>query len=259
MQLTNQKIPLETLQKYADVKKQALILSGASGVGKTYLAKEYSKMLDIIDFNVIDPKVEDIRQMINESSQLDSLIVVCIENLDIGVPAASFTLLKFLEEPKDNTYIVITCRNTNKIPDTIISRAPILSIPNMTEQDIESYAATLDSVKVEQVKADKTLWRCVKSFQDLDTLIDMTPQNLAYFKNLLDINAKQSVSAITWKMQKFPDGTQVPLEIAVRYMMYSNSSWTTYCLSALNDLALGRIGGSAVLSKLIFELKYLVR
>lgn len=259
MQLLNQKIPLETLQKYADAKKQALILSGASGVGKTYLAKEYSKMLDIIDFNVIDPKVEDIRQMMSETNQLESPIVICIENLDLGVPAASFTLLKFLEEPKDNVYIIITCRNTNRIPDTIISRAPILSIPNTTEADIESYAATLDSAKVEQVKADKTLWRCIKSFQDLDTLIALPPKNLEYFKSLLDISGKRSVSAISWKMQKFPDGTQVPLEIAIRYMMYSNSAWTTYCLSALNDLALGRIGGNAVLSKLIFELKYLVR
>ena len=259
MHLTNQKIPLDTLQKYAEAKKQALIFSGASGVGKTYLAKEYSKLLDIPDFNIVEPKVESIRQMIDDTIQLDSSLLICIENLDLGVPAASYTLLKFLEEPKDNVYIVITCRNTNKIPDTIISRASILPIPNMTESDIEAYASTLDSSKVEQVKADKTLWRCIKNFQDLDTLIELTPQNLAYFKNLLDINAKQSVTAITWKMQKFPDGTQIPIEIAIRYMMYSNSNWTTYCLSALNDLASGRIGGNAVLSKLIFELKYLVR
>jgi len=259
MQMKNQQIPLETLQKYADAKKQALILSGSSGVGKTYLAKEYSKLLAISDFSIVEPKVDDIRQMITETSQLESPMVVCVENLDLGVPAASFTLLKFLEEPRQDVYVVITCRNTNRVPDTIISRAPILSIPNLTETDIESYAATLDSAKVEQVKADKTLWCCVKSFQDLDVLIAMPPQNLAYFKTLLDINAKQSVSAITWKMQKFPDGTQIPLEIAVRYMMYSNSAWTTYCLSALNDLASGRIGSNAVLSKLIFELKYLVR
>lgn len=259
MHLTNQKIPLESLSKYAESKKQVLILSGSSGVGKTYLAKEYRKMLDIPDFDVVDPKVDDIRQMMCESAQLESPMVVCIENLDLGVPAASYTLLKFLEEPRANVYIVITCRNLNRVPDTIISRAPVVSIPNITEADIESYAATLDSTKVESVKTDKTLWRCIKNFQDLDTLTAMPPQNLAYFKSLLDINAKQSVSAITWKMQKFPDGSQVPLEIAVRYMMYSNSSWTTYCLAALNDLALGRIGGSAILSKLIFDLKYIAR
>lgn len=259
MQMKNQQIPLETLQKYADAKKQALILSGSSGVGKTYLAKEYSKLLAISDFSIVEPKVDDIRQMITETSQLESPMVVCVENLDLGVPAASFTLLKFLEEPRANVYIVITCRNLNRVPDTIISRAPAVSIPNITEADIESYAATLDSAKVESVKTDKTLWRCIKNFPDLDTLTAMPPQNLAYFKNLLDINAKQSVSAITWKMQKFPDGSQVPLEIAVRYMMYSNSNWTTYCLVALNDLALGRIGGSAILSKLIFDLKYIAR
>jgi ATP-dependent protease Clp ATPase subunit len=70
MQLTNQKIPLESLNKYAESKKQALILSGSSGVGKTYLAKEYRKMLDIPDFDVVDPKVDDIRQMMCETAQL---------------------------------------------------------------------------------------------------------------------------------------------------------------------------------------------
>ena len=211
MQLMNQQQALIDLTQLAEQRKQAVVISGAYAVGKTYLAREYGKLLGIPDFTVIEPKVNDIKSTIDSLIQLDTPIVLCVENLDLGVAAASYTLLKFLEEPKSNIYIVITCRNISQIPDTILSRAILVSVPNILSADIDAYAKT-----------------------------------------------KNSVSSIVWKMQKFPDGSAVPTEILLRYLMYSNSAWYPLCLRALNDLALNRMSAHAILSKLVFELKYAV-
>lgn len=256
MELTNQTEAMQKLQNFADQRKQAILLCGASGVGKTYLAKEYSKLLDIPDFNVIEAKVDAVKSAIDSATILENKIVLCIENLDLGVPAVSYAMLKFLEEPKSNVFLVITCRNINQIPDTIISRVMMLSIPNLTESDIELYAKTKDSPMIQQLQSDKTLWKCVKNFNDLDTLLNLSDKHIGYFKEIIgSISPNNSVSNIVWKIQKFPDSTAVPIEIAIRYLMYSNPIWQTLCLQALNDLALNRLSAHAVLSKLVFGLK----
>ena len=259
MDLINQRLAIADLHKLAEQKKQAIILCGDHGVGKTYLAKEYSKMLNIPDFIVVEPKVNEVKSAIDSAIILENSIVLCIENLDLGVPAVSYALLKFLEEPKSNVFLVITCRNSVQIPDTIISRGILLNIPAMASSDIDSYAKTKDSPQIQMIREDKTLWRCIRNFNELDTLADLPDKNISYFKDLTgSISAKNSVSGIVWKLQKFPDNTPIPTEIMLRYLMYSNSSWQLCCLSALNDLSLNRLSAHAIISKLVFELKYAV-
>ena len=259
MQLMNQQQALIDLTQLAEQRKQAVVISGAYAVGKTYLAREYSKLLGIPDFTVIEPKVNDIKSTIDSLIQLETPIVLCIENLDLGVAAASYTLLKFLEEPKSNIYIVITCRNISQIPDTILSRAILVSVPNILSADIDAYAKTKDSPLIQTIQNDNVLWRCIRNFVELDMLIALSDKNISYFKDVIgNISPKNSVSSIVWKMQKFPDGSAVPTEILLRYLMYSNSAWYPLCLRALNDLALNRMSAHAILSKLVFELKYAV-
>ena len=59
-------------------------------------------------------------------TSIDTDVIICVENLDKGNPAAAQVLLKNLEEPSDHVYFVITCRNIKRVPDTfqiyVISR-----------------------------------------------------------------------------------------------------------------------------------------
>ena len=105
MILNCQKEPIQELKQLADSDRHSVLVEGPSGCGKSYLAKQYAAMLGISDFAVINPTVQDIRDSINGSYNLDSPIVLCIENLDCGVPAASYTILKFLEEPLSHVYL----------------------------------------------------------------------------------------------------------------------------------------------------------
>ena len=107
MELISQRAALEDLHRLADANKHSILIEGSEGCGKSYIAKQYATMLDIVDFQVVEPKVQCIKEAINSCYVIDNPIVLYIENLDTGVLAASYALLKFLEEPSSHVYIVI--------------------------------------------------------------------------------------------------------------------------------------------------------
>ena len=127
---------LKSLSKYL---RHSVLIEGPSGSGKSFLAKQYSQYLNILDFQVINPRVDDIRYCIDTCSGINNDIVICIENLDTGVREASYALLKFLEEPSDNIYVIITCNSIHHVPDTIVSRSSIVSINAPARADIDTY------------------------------------------------------------------------------------------------------------------------
>ena len=93
----SQKEPLAELKQLAASNRQSILIEGPSGCGKTYLCKQYANMLGIDDFSVVAPKVADIREALDSCLSLQNRVLLAIENLDLGVAGASYTLLKSLE------------------------------------------------------------------------------------------------------------------------------------------------------------------
>ena len=110
-------------------------------------------------------------------------VVICVENLDCGVVSASYTLLKFLEEPLPNVYIVITCRNVKHVPDTIISRSAVVNTCPPVDIDISSYSLSKNPARFKELQ-NTLIWRCVRTFKDAETVLNMTSSQLSYFQNL---------------------------------------------------------------------------
>ena len=123
MNFVSQNTPTLQLMDLANSRHHSILIEGPQGCGKTYLAKQYAAMLNVSDFEVVKCSVDTIRDAIDETCKIKNDVVICLENLDDGVLSASYTILKFLEEPLPNVYIVVTCRNLKKVPDTIISRS----------------------------------------------------------------------------------------------------------------------------------------
>lgn len=258
MNFVCQKSPLRELDELRLSDRHSILIEGPSGCGKTYLAMQYANMLDIEDFQIISPKVDEIKSTIDLCLQLETKVVLCIENLDIGVPAASYALLKFLEEPSDNVYLVVTCRNIKHVPDTIVSRSAVVVTAPPVDIDLVTYSLSVDKDKFDEVKLSP-LWKCVRTFTEAETVLGMTPEQLTYFSNLPSLcTFRDSVSTLVWNISHYPDNTECPVELVIRYIM--NEVDTQHAkrvgISCLNDLALKRIASHAVLSKFIFELKY---
>ena len=257
MNFKNQTEATQILQSYADKQRHAVLISGPDGCGKSYLAKYYSQLLNISDFYLVVSKMDSVRETLDACSVLQNNVVLCIENLDMAVNAVSYAILKFLEEPRSNVYIVVTCRNIKQIPDTIVSRCVTVNVPPMVSSDLTEYAKMKYPTELKLAMNDDILWKCVRSISDMKLLADLTPENIAYIHELCgSINPSTSVSGIVWKLQNFPDKKPTPMVIIIRYLMYSNAKWQKYCIECLNTLSFGRLGVHAAVSKLVFELKY---
>lgn len=237
----------------------SVVISGPSGCGKTYLAKQYSLMLDVPDFQIIEPTVSSIRTAIDSCYQNDESVVLCIENLDTGVLAASYTLLKFLEEPLPKVHIVVTCQNVYGVPNTILSRCSAVEISPCIESDIEIYCQTKDANQYSRLHTSH-IWSIVRSFADADTVMSLSDTQLQYFRDLHQavMPFKNTISNLCWNIEHYSDNSASPVRLVIRYILACNLSEhiNRSALACLNDLSTKRIGTHAVVAKFVFDCKY---
>lgn len=249
---------LDELSNLAKTNRQSVLIEGRQGSGKTYLSQQYANMLEITDFVTVAPKVADIREALDSCIQLQTKVMLCIENLDLGVAAAAYTLLKSLEEPLPNVYIVITCRNVKMIPDTIISRSAIISTGVPTFNDIDAFGKYKDEIKYNLVK-DRLVWKCARSFSDVESILSMTNDQIMYYESLSEVcKFNDNISALIWAISHYKDNQPCNLELAVRSIMeLMHSRFITLCgIDCLRELSANRIAQHAVLAKFLFNAKY---
>ncbi len=249
---------IDQLTSLAAADRHSILIDGPKGCGKTYLSKLYASKVGAYDYVSVDPNVQAIKDTLDSCFNLDQKIVVCIENLDSGMLSASYTLLKFLEEPRSNVYIVVTCRNIRKVPDTIISRSACVSVSPPILSDIDDYSRVKDDIKYTRL-SKKDIWRCVRTFGDVDLVYSMSPEQLDYY-SYLDPKTifKDSIANITWMLGHYKDNSETPLEFVIRYILCSTQDMYVrkICAQCVSDLLSARIAKHAVLAKFAFEGKY---
>lgn len=256
MELSGQKSAVEALEMFSKNNIHSIILSGIVGSGKTYLAKQYANMLDISDFNLIKPSVSNARDIVENSINLENQIVFCIENLDTGVLSTSYALLKFLEEPRSNIYIIITCRNINAVPDTIISRSSHVVVAPPLMSDIDKYAENKDPTKFNRIRS-KPLWKCIKNLNDVDKLYNLSDEQFNYIDNINNIiNLNNPISTSVWSLGHFDDGTETPLDLIINRIILDNLEYRKFGIRCIDAIERGRISSYAILSNFMFDIKY---
>lgn len=255
--LKNQQSAYITLQDFAKHNKHSVIIEGPKKCGKTHIAREYAKLLNIPDFQIVKPTVSDLREVIDICAQIENKLVVCIENLDDGVIAASYTMLKFLEEPRDNIYIVITCSSCYRLPDTIISRSHVATINPPTNDDMVA-VAKLRGVDMSNIHP--SLQKCCNNFSDIDLVTKLTKEQIDYLHELCSTPTwSDSISSIVWKLNHWKDNTEAPPQFVIRFLMNNMKNPTVYqagckCLQDLDDAILGT---HSSLSRFAYECKYI--
>ncbi len=110
-----------------------------------------SKKLQVSPFNLIEITPEN-SITIAEVRKLTQQIIlkpfgggdrlVIINSIDKATPEAGNALLKLLEEPPENTYIILTCGNVNKLLPTITSRCQIILNVNKNNKSTQNNEET---------------------------------------------------------------------------------------------------------------------
>lgn len=253
-----QKVALSELNDLAQSGRQSILIEGPPGCGKSYLSRQFSNIQNISDFYQVAPKVADIREAMDACLSIKNPVVIEIDNLDTGVPAASYTLLKSLEEPLPNVYILVTCRNIQRVPDTIISRSAIVTVSPPTMSDIDNYGREKDLLKFNNVSS-RLVWQCVRSFSDADQVLGMSLDEIMYYESLSEVcKFKDTVSNIIWKLSHYDSGSECNVELAIRSVIeLMKNSFVTRCgIECITELNRGRMSPTAVLGKFVFNAKY---
>lgn len=145
------KILTGTIRK--DKLPSAILIFGQSGVGKRLAAVNYAKAINCLnpadfdscdkclscqkidsgihpDIHIIEPVNDEI--IINSIRRLEEILslkpfegrkkIIIIDDSDRMNPNAANAFLKTLEEPPDNSIIILISSNEDALPDTIISR-----------------------------------------------------------------------------------------------------------------------------------------
>ena len=258
MLANSQKTAIDELNELSRSGRQSILIEGPCGSGKTYLSRRFANALGVDDLSVINPKVSDMREALDGCLSIKNAVVLEIENLDLGVPAASYTLLKSLEEPLPHVHILITCRNIQQVPDTIISRSAVVTLSPPTLDDIDRYGAEKDKLKFNNV-ASRLVWQCVRSFSDADAVLEMSLEQVNYYESLAQVcKFNDSVSNIVWKLGHYESGSDCNVELAIRSVMeLMKKPFITKCgIECIRDLNKGRIAPHAVLAKFVFNARY---
>ena len=128
---------LQTIDRYISSKTfpRTLLLEGPWGCGKHTLVEELSTKLNI--------DIEDIT---------DSLTLETLDNISISTSPRIYLInssiisikeqniiLKFLEEPLKNSYIILLCEVKNKLIPTVLNRCVCLTFESYTENELRNF------------------------------------------------------------------------------------------------------------------------
>ena len=160
----------------------ALLFSGVSNVGKTFVAHNFIKSIQCLnnsrpcgvcnsckmieggihpDITVYDKKtslkIKSIRKLkhsLSLGTSISSYKVCLLNNVEKLTIEATNALLKILEEPSGKTVFILTTSNHEKLLPTIVSRCTLLNFSNPSASEINNYFSTeyKDDVKNELLK-----------------------------------------------------------------------------------------------------------
>ena len=194
---------------------QALLFSGARGVGKTSCARILAKEINNLEsnnsedytFNIFEldaasnNSVEDIRK-INEQVRIPPRIgkykVYIIDEVHMLSNSAFNAFLKTLEEPPKHIIFILATTEKNKIIPTVLSRCQIYDFNRISVVDIQSYLkkiAVKSKFKFEEnalfliaQKADGSLRDALSIYDRMVsfTKADLNEKSVADNLNLID-------------------------------------------------------------------------
>ena len=108
-----------------------------------YISARLENPFAIVDFekkeNIPVEVIKDLILALSKKPLLGGRRVVAILNIDKMAFGAADLFLKVVEEPPDNTHIILSTANPDQLMPTLLSRTDIVKIPPAKIEDIEEY------------------------------------------------------------------------------------------------------------------------
>jgi replication-associated recombination protein RarA len=149
------------LQQYLAAPTQAICLVGQAGIGKASLAQYLAaKLLDTSAEKVLEHAriftltgtepigINDIRHLqhhlaLKPADKAHATRVVFIENAERMTTESQNALLKSIEEPPADTYMILTTTSVNQLLPTIMSRVQVLTVTKPEKAQVTEHFKTM--------------------------------------------------------------------------------------------------------------------
>ena len=168
---------------------KTIMLLGESGCGKHTLAEELANhfSLPLIDITEnISP------ELLNEIKirSIPSFYLISVNDL---TEKNQNSILKFIEEPGDNTFVILLSNSVYGLLDTVVNRCAIYEFQKYTAEELNQIIGEKVSEEVLNVCATPgQLKVTLKNYDDLNSLCNtmVTKMDKANFSNALSIVSK---------------------------------------------------------------------
>lgn len=155
---------ISVLQKSAEEGKiaHAYLFCGSRGTGKTSVARIFAKALgttqnDLYEIDAAsNTSVDDIRELseaVNTVPFESKYKVYILDEVHMLSKAAFNAFLKTLEEPPKHVIFILATTETEKLPDTIVSRCEVYNFKKPTADALKKHV--IDIAKKEKGKLDE--------------------------------------------------------------------------------------------------------
>ncbi|GIW61832.1 MAG: hypothetical protein KatS3mg089_0684 [Patescibacteria group bacterium] len=108
--------------------------------------------------------------------------VIVIQQAELLTIPAQNALLKLLEEPPDNTYIILTTTNSNILLPTIHSRCQIVKIKAHKKVTITKSSEAVDFAKITQLEIREALKHAEELAKDKEQTLNYLKNAILYFR-----------------------------------------------------------------------------
>ncbi|MGY6172264.1 hypothetical protein ACW95P_02880 [Candidatus Mycoplasma pogonae] len=137
---------------------------------------------------------------------VDGVKILVIFNCDLLSYNLINALLKFIEEPFDNCYIIITTQHINQILPTIRSRAQVINLPNIEFKNVitnlsESWIDVISNIINDVKIAQKISSQITEYVVDFVKVIKNSLKNPHILKNYIDQNMQSEIDV--WFLQLY--------------------------------------------------------
>lgn len=163
---------------------------------------------DYADYIVVKPEgmslkidqIREVKQLLTLSTMEGKGRVIVLEDADTMTLSASNSLLKFLEEPNENVYLILLTQHLDLILPTIQSRSQILHFPDLSPKAVQK-ALTSEGIEKTEAKWVSVFTRDIESAKALleDTVYKGQRESSAYWLQSVLLKEAEGLSDIQKK------------------------------------------------------------
>lgn len=178
-----------------------VIITGQKGQGKTELVKYISKKLkySLVEFGI---KIDEIREMIEIAYKQTEPIIYLIQNADKMSINAQNSLLKLVEEPPQQAFIIMELQQIENTLETIKSRCQEIKMESYTEEELDYMIDSLQLQYNNRItqKEKMILGRSAQNYYQLKKMLDYGVWNFYDYVDKVYNNIYKVQSANSFKI-----------------------------------------------------------